>query len=186
MNRLMAKLRHIALLIGQDLSFCRDVIRGIRAYALRKSDWAIRNGPPDVEIIPSLREWKPDGIISDSSRGSAIDRRAGFGRSRRDCRLALHSLGGDRRNQRCGRGAGHRRRATRIGAQIPCHSRTIRPPGASPRADSTGAEALSGHRPAHANHRETLGLFERPPIGDHLPPDLWNASHGVSKAVADT
>jgi len=57
----MAKLRHIALLIGQDLSFCRDVIRGIRAYALRKSDWAIRNGPPDVEIIPSLREWNPPG-----------------------------------------------------------------------------------------------------------------------------
>ena len=61
----MAKLRHIALLIGQDLSFCREVIRGIRAYALRKSDWAIRNGPPDVQILPSLREWKPDGIIAE-------------------------------------------------------------------------------------------------------------------------
>jgi LacI family transcriptional regulator len=61
----VAELRRIALLIGQDLSFCREVIRGIRAYALRKSDWAIRNGPPDVEIIPSLREWKPDGIIAE-------------------------------------------------------------------------------------------------------------------------
>ena len=61
----MGKLRHIALLIGQDLSFCREVIRGIRAYALRKSDWAIRNGPPDVRILRSLREWKPDGIIAE-------------------------------------------------------------------------------------------------------------------------
>jgi LacI family transcriptional regulator len=61
----MHKLRHIALLIGQDLSFCREVIRGIRAYALRKSDWAIRNGPPQVEILSSLREWKPDGIIAE-------------------------------------------------------------------------------------------------------------------------
>jgi LacI family transcriptional regulator len=61
----MAKPRHIALLMGQDLSFCRDVIRGIRAYALRKPDWAFRNGPPDAQIIPSLREWKPDGIIAE-------------------------------------------------------------------------------------------------------------------------
>jgi LacI family transcriptional regulator len=64
-NRPMAKLRHIALLIGQDLSFSREVIRGIRAYAIGKSDWAIRNGPPQVEILPSLREWKPDGVIAE-------------------------------------------------------------------------------------------------------------------------
>jgi LacI family transcriptional regulator len=61
----MGKLRRIALLIGQDLSFSRDVIRGIRAYALRKPEWAIRNGPPDVQILPSLREWKPDGVIAE-------------------------------------------------------------------------------------------------------------------------
>jgi len=61
----MATLRRIALLMGQDLGFCRDVIRGIRAYAIRKPDWAIRNGPPDVGILPSLREWKPDGIIAE-------------------------------------------------------------------------------------------------------------------------
>jgi LacI family transcriptional regulator len=61
----MVKLQHIALLMGQDLGFCREVIRGIRAYALRKPNWAIRNGPPDVQIISSLREWKPDGIIAE-------------------------------------------------------------------------------------------------------------------------
>jgi LacI family transcriptional regulator len=61
----MAKLRRIALLIGQDLSFCREMIRGIRAYALRKPDWAIRNGPPDVQMLNSLREWRPDGVIAE-------------------------------------------------------------------------------------------------------------------------
>ncbi len=51
--------------MGQDLAFSRDVIRGIRAYALRRPNWAFRNGPPDAEILPSLRQWKPDGIIAD-------------------------------------------------------------------------------------------------------------------------
>jgi LacI family transcriptional regulator len=62
---IMPKLRRIALLVGQDLSFCRDVIRGIRAFAIRKPDWSIRNGPPDARILPSLREWQPDGIIAE-------------------------------------------------------------------------------------------------------------------------
>ena len=61
----MSPLRRIALLMGQDLAFSRDVIRGIRAYALRRPNWAFRNGPPDAEIVPSLRQWKPDGIIAD-------------------------------------------------------------------------------------------------------------------------
>ena len=61
----MAKLRRIALLMGQDLSFCRDVIRGIRAYGIHKPGWAFRNGPPDVQIVPALRSWKPDGIIAE-------------------------------------------------------------------------------------------------------------------------
>lgn len=51
--------------MGQDLSFSRDVIRGIRAYALRRPSWAFRNGPPDAESLASLREWRPDGIIAD-------------------------------------------------------------------------------------------------------------------------
>jgi LacI family transcriptional regulator len=50
--------------MGQDLSFCRGVIRGIRAYALARRTWAFRNGPPGLQIIPYLREWKPHGIIA--------------------------------------------------------------------------------------------------------------------------
>jgi len=61
----MSQTRRIALLMGQDLSFCREVIRGIRAYGIHKKGWAFRNGPADVQIISSLREWKPDGIIAE-------------------------------------------------------------------------------------------------------------------------
>lgn len=61
----MPQTRRIALLMGQDLSFCREVIRGIRAYGIHKPSWSFRNGPADVQIIPSLREWKPDGIIAE-------------------------------------------------------------------------------------------------------------------------
>jgi LacI family transcriptional regulator len=60
----MAQVRRIAILLGQDLSFCRDAIRGIRAYALQKSDWSFRNGPAELSVIPSLRDWRPHGIIA--------------------------------------------------------------------------------------------------------------------------
>jgi len=60
----MDHVRRIAILMGQDMSFCRDAIRGIRAYALQKTDWAFRNGPPEMQIIPYLRNWKPHGIIA--------------------------------------------------------------------------------------------------------------------------
>lgn len=60
----MAQVRRIAILLGQDLSFCRDVIRGIRAYALQEPDWTFRNGPAELPIIPHLRDWRPHGIIA--------------------------------------------------------------------------------------------------------------------------
>jgi LacI family transcriptional regulator len=61
----MARTRRIALLMDQSLGFCRNVIRGIRAYGLHKPHWTFRNGPPDLEILPLLREWKPDGIVAE-------------------------------------------------------------------------------------------------------------------------
>jgi LacI family transcriptional regulator len=62
---LMAKIRRIAILMGQDLSFCRQVIRGVRAYAIHKPHWSFRSSAPDMNIIRSLREWNPDGIITE-------------------------------------------------------------------------------------------------------------------------
>lgn len=56
--------RRVAILMGQDLSFCRNAIRGIRAYALQKPEWTFHNGPADQQSIPFLRGWKPHGIIA--------------------------------------------------------------------------------------------------------------------------
>lgn len=61
----MPKSRRIALLLDQSLGFCRNVIRGIRAYGLHKPHWTFRNGPPEAQIIPLLREWKTDGIVTE-------------------------------------------------------------------------------------------------------------------------
>jgi len=60
----MSQSQRIALLMGQDLSFCRDAIRGIRAYAMQKSNWIFRNGPAELQIVPYLRDWQPHGIIA--------------------------------------------------------------------------------------------------------------------------
>ena len=54
----------IALLMGQDSSFCRDVLQGIRCYAINRKRWIFRNGPPHRDILGPLREWKPHGIIA--------------------------------------------------------------------------------------------------------------------------
>jgi LacI family transcriptional regulator len=51
--------------MDQSLGFCRSVIRGIRAYGLHKPHWTFRNGPPEPEILPLLRDWKPDGIVAE-------------------------------------------------------------------------------------------------------------------------
>jgi LacI family transcriptional regulator len=55
--------RRIALLIGQDVGFCRDMIRGIRAYAIDKRNWVFQNGPPESSVVEAFRQWKPHGII---------------------------------------------------------------------------------------------------------------------------
>jgi LacI family transcriptional regulator len=56
--------KRIALLMGQDLGYCRGVFRGIHTYALHKKRWILRDVPPDEQILPSLREWQPQGIIA--------------------------------------------------------------------------------------------------------------------------
>jgi len=56
--------RRIALLMGQDISFCRDVIRGIREYAVGRRDWVLQDGPPETSVIQAFRRWKPHGIIA--------------------------------------------------------------------------------------------------------------------------
>ena len=56
--------RRVACLMDLKLDCCRNLIRGIHAYALDKHEWVLRNSPCDPEVIPLLRHWKPDGIIA--------------------------------------------------------------------------------------------------------------------------
>ena len=60
----MTQSRRIALFMGQDVGFCRDVIRGIRAYAIDKPEWVFQNGPPESSVVQAFRQWKPHGIIA--------------------------------------------------------------------------------------------------------------------------
>ncbi len=60
----MSQSRRIALFMGQDVGFCRDVIRGIRAYAIDKPEWVFQNGPPESSVVQAFRQWKPHGIIA--------------------------------------------------------------------------------------------------------------------------
>lgn len=56
--------RRVALVVGQDVTFCRNVIRGVRAYAIDKPHWLFRNGPPDPATVRACRKWRPDGVIA--------------------------------------------------------------------------------------------------------------------------
>jgi len=56
--------RRIALLLDRSLSFVRGVLQGIRAYAARRPQWVIRDGPPRLHMVNRVRDWKPHGIIA--------------------------------------------------------------------------------------------------------------------------
>jgi LacI family transcriptional regulator len=56
--------RRIALLLDRSLSFVRGVLQGIRAYAVRRPQWVVRDGPPRLHMVNRVREWKPHGIIA--------------------------------------------------------------------------------------------------------------------------
>lgn len=56
--------RRVALIMGQDLAYNREVLRGIQAYAHSKAGWVLRDGPLAHHVLKPLREWGPDGIIA--------------------------------------------------------------------------------------------------------------------------
>lgn len=56
--------RRIALLLDRSLSFVRGVLQGIRAYAARRPEWVVRDGPPRLHMVHRVREWQPHGIIA--------------------------------------------------------------------------------------------------------------------------
>lgn len=55
----------VALLLGQDLGYCRDVLSGILAHAeANRLNWTYHEDSPDKRVLPLLKRWKPDGIIA--------------------------------------------------------------------------------------------------------------------------
>src|SRR5690606_28749532 len=59
------KHRRIALLLGQELGYCRGVLSGVLDFAEENHmDWTFRDGPSHRSFSDSLRQWKPDGIIA--------------------------------------------------------------------------------------------------------------------------
>lgn len=60
----MARTRRVAILMGQDLGYCRQMLAGIQAYGQSRTDWALRDGPSDPRVIRAMAEWKPHGVIA--------------------------------------------------------------------------------------------------------------------------
>ncbi len=54
----------VALLLGQDLGYCRDVLSGILSHAeAARLNWTYHEDSPDKRVLSLLKQWKPDGII---------------------------------------------------------------------------------------------------------------------------
>jgi len=49
--------------MGQDIAYCRGILRGVHAYSLGKASWVFRDGLPEMRTLRPLREWRPHGII---------------------------------------------------------------------------------------------------------------------------
>lgn len=60
----MGQIRRIALLMGQDAGFHRQVLLGVRAYAIHQENWLFHNTPLEPSALRPLREWSPHGIIA--------------------------------------------------------------------------------------------------------------------------
>lgn len=61
----MTEPRRIALLMSRDVSFYRDVIRGVRAYAVGKRNWVFQDGPPEASVVRAFKQWNPHGTIAE-------------------------------------------------------------------------------------------------------------------------
>lgn len=60
----MARFQRIALIMGQDMGYCRDVLRGVQAFATQHESWLFHDASPDLRILRALKQWNPDGIIA--------------------------------------------------------------------------------------------------------------------------
>jgi LacI family transcriptional regulator len=63
-SQFMRPVRRIALLMSLDLSFCREVLAGVQAFATQNEHWIFHHAPPDPAVLRPLRQWNPHGIIA--------------------------------------------------------------------------------------------------------------------------
>jgi LacI family transcriptional regulator len=60
----MENVRRVALLLGQDIGYCREVLRGVQQYAVHRKRWVFRDAPPEIGTLKPLYEWRPHGVIA--------------------------------------------------------------------------------------------------------------------------
>lgn len=57
-------LRRVALLFQRDLAYCRGVLSGAEEWLADSAvGWHLRHGPSTAEVMDSLLEWQPDGVL---------------------------------------------------------------------------------------------------------------------------
>ena len=65
----------IALLLGNELGYCRRALSGILSYAeSNKLPWTFHHAPPDIRVLPALERWQPDGIIVHMRERGSMER----------------------------------------------------------------------------------------------------------------
>jgi LacI family transcriptional regulator len=63
-NDLSDGFKRVALIVGQDIGYCRGVLRGVQAFASTRESWIFRDAAPSLSIVAAVREWNPAGIIA--------------------------------------------------------------------------------------------------------------------------
>jgi LacI family transcriptional regulator len=89
----MTELRRIALLMGQDAKFYREVLLGVYAYASHERRWLFRNAPATLTVVEQLAEWAPDGIIARLDDGRIAKAVLGLGRPTVDTACVISGSG---------------------------------------------------------------------------------------------
>lgn len=56
--------KRVALILGQDLGYCRAVLRGVQSFANAHESWVFRDAAPGMAVVRALRDWQPAGIIA--------------------------------------------------------------------------------------------------------------------------
>ena len=56
--------KRVALIVGQDIGYCRGVLRGVQAFAATRESWIFRDAAPSLSVVDAVREWAPSGIVA--------------------------------------------------------------------------------------------------------------------------